>query len=255
MKLKQTLLLGLLSGLSAFGFSPYENYLMSGEPTHVALFASAADGKINELATALKTLNGKNALKSLKKVAISNVSTYAKDLQGKTWYLIYFDYDGENYLDAVKAFESVEDAKALSPLVAPHPRAKANGTSWLQLEWMNYIRGSQKKDKPANRFAMVTRIKPEKEQEYRILHQTVWPGVVDQMVRGNYRDFSIFFIEIGDELYEFFHVDYVGTDAGKDGKMNSGDPFNQRWWKITDACQNPLPDANGIWSMMNKISE
>ena len=120
---------------------------------------------------------------------------------------------------------------------------------------MCFIRGAQKKGEAADRFAMVTRIKPEKEQEYRVLHQTVWPGVVDQMNRANNRNFSIFFTEIGDELYEFFYLEYVGTDAARDADMNKADPFNQRWWKITDACQDPLPDADGIWSMMDKVSE
>ncbi len=75
------------------------------------------------------------------------------------------------------------------------------------------------------------------------------------MVRGNYRDFSIFFVEIENSLYEFFHVDHVGTDSEKDGKMNSTDPYNLRWWKLTDPCQDPLPGASGPWLMMDKISE
>mgnify|MGYP006943756984 FL=1 len=33
------------------------------------------------------------------------------------------------------------------------------------------------------------------------------------------------------------------------------DPTYERWVKNTDPCQIPLPDASGIWSMMNKISE
>jgi L-rhamnose mutarotase len=78
--------------------------------------------------------------------------------------------------------------------------------------------------------------------------------VVDQMVRGNYRNFSIFLVEVGDELYEFFHVEYVGTDPERDGAMNSTDPCNQRWWKRTDACQDPLPGTSGPWSMMDKLS-
>jgi len=73
------------------------------------------------------------------------------------------------------------------------------------------------------------------------------------MVRGNYRNFSLFFVELDKELFEFFYVEYVGTDSKKDGELNQADPCNQRWWKLTDPCQNPLPDADGIWSMMDKI--
>ncbi len=255
MKQKLLTALLLLSGLSAYGFSPYESRLLSGAQTHVALLASAHAGQDKELQAALRSLNERKIAKAFKKVKISNVSSYSKQLQGKTWYFVHFDYEGKSYLDAVRAFESTEAIQELAPMVAPHPRAKRYGTDWLQLEWMTYIRGAERKGEPVDRFAMVTRIKPQKEQEYRTLHQTVWPGVVDQMARGHYHDFSIFFVELGDELYEFFHVEYVGVDAKKDGQMNKADPFNQRWWKITDACQHPLPDASGVWSAMDKVSE
>jgi L-rhamnose mutarotase len=254
MKRRFFTLLFILSALSVFGFSPYENYLQSGEQTHVALIAAAKEGQVDELQSALQSFSDIKTAQAFKKVAISNLSSYRKELQGKTWFMIYFDYDGKNYLEAVNAFESTPCVQALIPLIVPHPRAKRYGNTWLQMEWMNYIRGSRKKGAPSDRFAMVTRIKPEKEQEYRTLHQTVWPGVVDQMVRGNYRDFSIFFVEMGDELFEFFHVDYVGTHSEQDDEKNKADPFNQRWWKITDACQDPLPDATGVWSMMNTIN-
>ena len=255
MKLKLTFLLGLVSVLSAFGFSPYENRLLAGETTHVALIAAAKEGEVEELRATLDSLTEKKPTKAFKKEKISNLSSYSKELQGKTWFMVYFDYDGEDYLEAVNAFEAVSHAKTIKPLLAPHPRAARYGTQWLQMEWMTYIRGSQKEGDPTSRLAMTTRIKPEKEQEYRMLHQTVWPGVVDQMARGNTRDFSIFFVELGDELYEFFYMESLSTDSAKDGEMNNADPFNQRWWKITDACQKPLPDANGAWSMMNKTSD
>jgi L-rhamnose mutarotase len=255
MKPKLMMILLLMGLLSAAAFSPYENRLMSGETTHVALMAAAEEGKAAELETALKSLTEKKAVKAFGKADISNIGIFSKELQGKHWFMVYFDYDGENYLKAVNAFESTGAARKLAPLLEPHPRAARYGNGWLQLEWMNFIRASQKAGKAADRLAMVTRIKPEKEQEYRTLHQTVWPGVVDQMARGNYRDFSIFFMELGNELYEFFYVEYVGADAGKDAEMNKADPFNQRWWKITDACQDPLPDAKGVWSAMNRVSE
>ena len=243
-----------LLALPALAFSPYESYLHSGQQTHVALLATVMDGKTEVLAASLKALSEKKAVKELKKADITNVSVYTKTLQGRIWVMVYFDYDGSNYLDAVQKFESAKACQALETLVEPHPRAKRYGDTWLQMEWINYIHGARPIDAPS-RFAMVTRVKPEKELEYRTMHQTVWPGVTDQMVRGNYHDFSIFLVEIGDEIYEFFCVEYVGTDAKKDGEGNSADPFNQRWWTITDACQDPLPDADGVWSKMDKMSE
>jgi len=253
MKLKILLAAYASVVLNSFGFSPYENYLRSGQQTHVMLFAEVKNGQSNDVRNALKMLSKEEAQRALSQANISNVSAYTKELDGKLCILVYFDYDGKNYLDAVQAFEATAQTKALTSLVQPHPRATA--TSWLQLEWINYIYGAKPNGNPPTRFAMVTRLKPEKETEYRLLHQSVWPGVTDQMVRGNFHNFSIFFVEIGTELFEFFYVEYVGTDAGKDDEMNKADPCNQRWWKQTDPCQIPLPDANGIWSSMNKISE
>ncbi len=164
----------VLSALSAFGFSPYENRLMSGEPTRVALIAAVQPGSEAELESALQTLSEKKAVKALKKKRITNLATYQQKLaDGKTWVMIYFDYAGSEYLQAADAFESVEGVQALEKLVEPHPRAARYGTQWLQMEWINYIRASQKEGKAADRIAMVTRIEPEKEQEYRVLHQTV----------------------------------------------------------------------------------
>lgn len=255
MKKTMIILLSVLCGLSAYAFSPYENYLQSGQQTHVAVIASAKDGQDEALQAALKALQEKKATKALRKVDISNVSSFSKKLQGRTWYLVYFDYDGENYLEAVKAFESVAAVQSLQELVEPHPRAKEQGTHWLQMEWINYIYGAKPAKNPPSRFAMVTRLKPEKEADYRWLHQTTWPGTVDRMTRMEYHDFSIFLIELGDEIYEFFYVEFVGTDAAKDKMGSLSDPTYQRWISYTDPCQNPLPDAEGIWSMMNTISK
>jgi L-rhamnose mutarotase len=245
----------VLSSLSALGFSPYENYLLTGRQTHVALMVSATDEKAEELATTLKTLNTKQAGKAFKKVKISNVSSHTKELQGKPWFMVYFDYDGETYQEAVSAFESTKAVKELIPLLEPHPRAKEYGNHWLQLEWINYIKGAKPTKNPTNKFAMVTRLKPEKEDEYRWLHQNTWPGTVDRMTRMKYHDFSIFLVELGDEIYEFFYVEFVGMDASKDKMGSLSDPTYERWIKYTDPCQDPLPDADGIWSMMNKVSE
>ncbi|VGO19600.1 hypothetical protein [Pontiella sulfatireligans] len=53
--------------------------------------------------------------------------------------MVYFDYDGSSYLDAVKAFELVEQTEALKPLLVAHPRAAQDGNSWLQMEWIKHL--------------------------------------------------------------------------------------------------------------------
>lgn len=254
MKRKLFTVLFTLSCLSAFGFSAYENYLLSGQQTHVMLFAAAKEGQSEALQAALKTLNGERMGKAFGQVKISNISSYSKKLQGRRCFMVYFDYDGPDYLAAVKAFEAVPRVKEIRPMLAPHPRAEKQGTGWLQMEWINTIHGAKPSANP-KRSAMVTRLKPEKEAEYRLLHQATWPGVVDRMTRMDYHDFSIFLVELGDEIYELFYVEFVGTDTGKNQMGSVAEPTYERWVKITDACQKPLPDADGIWSVTDPVSE
>lgn len=239
----------------ASAFSPYENHLQTADVKRVALIASVKPGQEAATDATLKSLHDKQTSKALKKNNITNLSCYTKKLSGKTWVMIYFDYSGDDYLSAARSFEAAGSAITdLSKLTDPHPRATSYGTTWLQMEWICYIRGSASDEKSQNTYAMVTTIKPEKEREYRLLHEAVWPGVVDQMARGNNRNFSIFLVEIDDSIYEFFYVEYVGSDQEKDSEMDRTDPANIRWWKLTDPCQTPLPGAKGIWSMMGKVS-
>ena len=82
---RSIIILGLLSGLSALGFSPYENQLLSGEQTHVAVMAAVKDGKAEELRAALSALHENKPVKALKKKKISNISSFSKELQGRIW--------------------------------------------------------------------------------------------------------------------------------------------------------------------------
>lgn len=239
----------------AEAFSPYENYLLSGRDTHVGLIAQVKTGKEADLAKAIGLLKEPANEKKLAKAGIRDLTAFQHELQGNEWVFIYFTYaGGKDYLGAAEAFEKAAPATAaLAELITPHPRATTYGRQWLQMEWINYIRGKNVEGPPKELLSMVTMVRPEKEDQYRTLHQTVWPGVVDQMARGNGRNFSIFLVELGDELYEFFYVEYVGSDSTKDDARNQADPINQRWWKFTGQCQAPLPGAEGIWSKMEPI--
>ena len=112
-----------------------------------------------------------------------------------------------------------------TPAPLPTATLAANGMDVL------HPRRSTKDAPTQKRLGMVTTIKPEKEAEYRSLHQAVWPGVVDGFVETNHRQFSIFFMELGDELLEMFYIEYIGTDSKADGAKNQANPFNHRWWE------------------------
>jgi len=240
----------VMAGARAFAFSPYESLIAAGKTTYVGLIAAAQPGKTAELDKALQTLDAA----ALKKQGITNLSVHKKALPDKNdWYWVYFDYKGKDYLKAVNSFEKA--GTGLAKFIEPHPRAKKYGTTWLQMEWICYLPALKDDKRPTqSKAAIVTRIKPEKEMEYRTLHQTVWPGVSDQIARTNNRNLSVFLVELGDEIYEFLYLEYIGSDADADGKASKADPCTLRWWKLTDACQLPLPEVkDGIWAGMDAV--
>ncbi len=110
--------------------------------------------------------------------------------------------------------------------------------------------------KPAQRYAWITGLKPEKAAYYEQLHAAPWPGVNKMLKAVHVRNFSIHEREIDGKLYLFAYLEYTGTDFEADMKRMAEDPETQRWWKETDPCQSPLPDAAAkgkLWSDMKEV--
>ena len=91
------------------------------------------------------------------------------------------------------------------------------------------------------RYASVVRLRPEHREEYLRLHENVWPSVEDMIVRANIRNYSIYLY--GDTLISY--LEYVGDDYEADMAAMAADPETQRWWKLTDPCQESL--SEGTW--------
>ena len=105
-------------------------------------------------------------------------------------------------------------------------------------------------------YAWVTGLKPDQAAHYEELHAHVWPGVSKTIKDCHIRDFSIHECELDGKLYLFAYLEYTGHDFAADMKRMAADPETQRWWKETDPCQSPLPDAAAkgkIWSDMKEI--
>ena len=101
------------------------------------------------------------------------------------------------------------------------------------------------------RYAWVTGLKPEKADYYRKLHAAPWPGVVAKIRDCHIRNFNIYEREIEGKTYLVATLEDTGADFAADMKKMGDDPETQRWWKETDPCQSPLPDAAAkgkIWS-------
>ncbi|MEV6297254.1 L-rhamnose mutarotase [Streptomyces sp. NPDC051896] len=101
------------------------------------------------------------------------------------------------------------------------------------------------------RVAQTIRLRPEHREEYLALHRATWPGVEAALRTANIRNYSIFLR--GDTLFSYF--EYHGEDFAADLATIADDPETQRWWKLTDPCQEPWLDtgAGGRWSDLVEI--
>jgi len=105
-------------------------------------------------------------------------------------------------------------------------------------------------------YAWVTGLKPEMAAHYEELHAHVWPSVNQTIKACHIQNFSIHEREINGQLYLFAYLEYTGTNFDADMKRMAADPETQRWWKETDPCQLPLPDAAAkgkIWSDTKEV--
>ena len=79
---------------------------------------------------------------------------------------------------------------------------------------------------------------PGRDRGLRAPARRAWPGVLEQIRRSNIRNYSIF--REGRSCSRYF--EYVGDDFEADMAAMAADPETQRWWALTDAMQEPLPD-------------
>jgi L-rhamnose mutarotase len=94
------------------------------------------------------------------------------------------------------------------------------------------------------RFASVIRLRPEKESEYRALHETVWPGVLAALRGAGVTNYSIF---LRDGLL-FSYLEFTGDDYEAAMATLAADEVTREWWTLTDPCQQPVESAPpGVW--------
>ena len=136
-----------------------------------------------------------------------------------------------------------------------HQRVKGNDFRWVQAETICKIRPANVSEHSQSSWhAAVTGLRAEKEAEYRLLHDNVWPGVVDAIGASQISRFDIFLIEFGEnQPHLFYRFEYTGTNFDNDMLAQSLSPVNQRWWKFTDVCQVALPNTPSESPWLNML--
>ena len=94
------------------------------------------------------------------------------------------------------------------------------------------------------RYGKVIKVRPEKLEEYKELHVAVWPTVLKMIKECNIRNYSIYYRD----GFLFSYYEYTGDDHQADMKKMAADSETQRWWKLTDPCQEQLETCKeGEW--------
>ena len=110
--------------------------------------------------------------------------------------------------------------------------------------------------KPPARFGSVIGLRAEKLDEYKKLHAAVWPEVAKAIHDANIRNYSIYLRKLPDgNHYLFSYFEYIGQDFKADMAKMADQPEAKEWWKLTDPCQQPLPDRKPgeWWASMEEV--
>ena len=101
------------------------------------------------------------------------------------------------------------------------------------------------------RYGSVIKIKTEKIEEYKKLHEDVWPDVLKTISECNIKNYSIYLKD--DYLFSYF--EYVGDDFDADMAKMAADPVTQKWWDVCKPCQSPLEsrDEGEWWANMEEV--
>ena len=103
--------------------------------------------------------------------------------------------------------------------------------------------------KQVTRYGSVIGLKADKIDQYKKLHAAIWPEVAKAVKEANLRNYSIYLRKMPDgKHYLFSYFEYAGKDFNADMARLAVNPEVKRWWKVTDACQEALPDRKpGEW--------
>ena len=234
--------------------SPYENRLNAENFRRVALIAEVSSEHLPALQEALNH-QPSDLPTRVAESGIRHLHLYLQSFDARSALFIYFEMDE---LDQEKAAQTFKNSHAwwaqLEPHLLAHSRASANDAPWQRAEFINVIADNTDRDRNIGQPAgLAAGLHPDKELWYRTLHQTNWPGVIDQNVRSHYQNWTTFMLEFGNELMLFTHVEYLGSDKSADDALMQADPVTQRWWQHTEPCLFPLIADGGNWAAMQRF--
>lgn len=233
--------------------SPYENQLAHEDFRRVGLIAIVPTENQTAVAEFLSSPPA-DLTARLAAVGIQQLDLFASAVDSRAYLFAFLHFAGTDF-EAVPGIVAADPWLAqISPLLEPHPRADASVSPWLRMELINVCGPTlpaPSNDLPVTRTGFLSGLLPDRELPYRTLHQTNWPGIVDQMARSHIRYWVTFLIEFGADLRLFTYCEYTGTDRAADDALMANDPVTQRWWAHTEPCLISLDGSGRTWVPMD----
>ena len=132
---------------------------------------------------------------------------------------------------ALHSFTLLADNDVANQILAPNLFGKAiyGNTNKVKHEGVRY-------------FGSVIELKGKKEKRYRELHANVWEDVLAAIAKANIHNYHIYLAELGGKKYLFSHFEYTGNNMRADFDIMAADKTTrEKWWPITDNCQERIP--------------
>ncbi len=103
------------------------------------------------------------------------------------------------------------------------------------------------------RMAMVIGVKPDRIDEYKKLHATIWPDMQAALKAAHISNYSIYLRDPDNLLFGYW--EYGGDDFASDMATLSKTEVCKRWLALTDLCQVPLDSAapGEWWSYLSEV--
>ena len=100
------------------------------------------------------------------------------------------------------------------------------------------------------RKATVSRLRPEKIEQYLQLHKNPWPEVCKIMANHHHTHHSVYIH--GDILFQY--LEYTGTDFDADMEQMRNSEIMQKWWAQCRECVIACDGGDGpAWQSLEEI--
>ncbi len=96
------------------------------------------------------------------------------------------------------------------------------------------------------RFGQLLGLRPEKLEEYKRYHVSIWPEIAQAIRKAGIRNYSIYHFR--GQLFAYF--EYAGPEAEYEARMEklARAPRMREWWDVMEPMQVPLEGRKpGAW--------